>query len=121
MSSRRQERVAQSLKQEISRILLFELKDPRMGFMTVTNVLVAGDLKSALVCVSVMGDAAAQALTLKGLRSATAFIQQSVGRRLGLRYTPALRFEADDSVKKSVHLSKVLREVVKESRDEETM
>ena len=111
--------MAESLKQEISRILLFELKDPRTGFMTVTRVEVAADLKSARVLISVMGDAAAQTLTLKGLRSATPFVQKSVGRRLGLRYTPALRFEMDESVKKSVHLSKVLREVLEESRDEE--
>ena len=106
--------MAQSLKQEISQIVLHELQDPRISFLTVTKVETTLDLRSAKVHVSVMGDETKQTLTLKGLQSAAPFIRQTVGRRVRLRYTPRLTFLLDDSVKKSVHMSKLIREALEE-------
>ena len=115
MSSRRQERVAERVKQEISQIILRELQDPRIGFLTVTKVEMSPDLRFAKVFVSVLGDETKQALTLRGLQSASPFIRLTIGRRVQLRYTPRLRFQLDDSVKKSVHLSKLIREALEDS------
>jgi len=113
--SRRQEKVAQTLKQEISHVILRELHDPRISFLTIMKVETTPDLRIAKVYVSVMGDEVKQTLTLKGLRNAAPFIRQAIGHRVRLRHTPALRFQLDDSVKKSIHLSKLIREALADS------
>jgi len=119
LAARRQKRVAQALKQEISTIILQELDDPRLGFVTVTGVKVTPDLRSAQVMVSILGDPVGERLTMKALRSAQGHIQQGIADRLELRYTPALRFVVDDTVKRSIRLSKIIRDVVEESGGQE--
>lgn len=120
MTSRRRERVAEILKQEVSRIVLEDLSDPRLGFMTVTKVEPSPDLRSARVFVSVLGDQTQQELTMRALKRAAGFVQHGIAGRLDLKYTPVLRFVNDLSVKKSVRLSKVIREALEESGGEET-
>ena len=120
MASRRHQRIAEILKQEVSRIVLEELSDPRLGFTTVTKVEPSADLRSARVFVSVLGDQTQQELTLRALNRAAGFVQHGIAGRLDLKYTPVLRFVNDDSVKKSVRLSKVIREALEESGGEET-
>ena len=115
MAPRRQERVAQALKEEVSKIILQELRDPRLGFVTVTRIKMAPDLRSAQVFVSVLGDQGAERLTMAALRKAAGYIQQGIGDRLSLKYTPVLRFTVDDSVKRSVRLSEVIRKALEES------
>lgn len=113
MPSRRIERLLESIKQEVSKIILYELKDPRISFITVTKVEVAPDLKRASVYISVLGDAPTQVKTLRALEHARGFVQAKVGSSLQIRYTPILSFCLDDSVKKSLHISKLIDDAVK--------
>ncbi len=115
MSSRRIERLSESIKQEVSKIILYELKDPRISFITVTKAEMSSDLRRAKVYISIIGDALSQRKTLQGLEHAKGFIQGEVGARLQIRYTPILTFCLDESVKKSMHISKLIDEAVKGS------
>ncbi len=112
MALRRKERLADAIKAEVSRIILFEMTDPRVGFVTVTAVELSGDLKQAKVKVSVMGDEREQAVTLSVIRHARGYIQKQLGEKLVTRSVPIISFEADDSVKRSVHLSKTIRDAL---------
>ncbi len=113
MPSRRMERLAEAVKQEVSKIILFELKDPRVSFITVTKAEITPDLKRAKIYVSILGDDAIQKKTLIGLEHAKGFIQSAVGSRLQIRYTPLLTFCLDETIKKSAHISRLIDEAVK--------
>lgn len=113
MSSRRIEKLSEVIKQEISKIMLYELKDPRISFITVTNVELAPDLRRAKIYVSVLGDETTQVKTLRGLEHAKGFVQTELGSRLKIRYTPILTFCIDETAKKSLHISKLIDEAVK--------
>ena len=115
MSSRRIERLTEVIKQEVSKIILYELKDPRISFITVTKAEITPDLKRAKVYISILGDEAVQRKTMEGLEHARGFIQAEVGAHLQIRYTPLLTFCLDESVKKSQHISKLIDEAVKGS------
>lgn len=115
MSSRRIERLSEAIKQEVSKIILYELKDPRISFITVTKAEMSSDLRRAKVYISIIGDALSQRKTLQGLEHAKGFIQGEVGARLQIRYTPILTFCLDESVKRSMHISKLIDEAVKGS------
>lgn len=115
MSSRRIERLNEAVKQEVSKIILYELKEPQIGFITVTRAEVSPDLRRAKVYVSILGDDAVQQKTMWKLEHAKGFIQAEVGARLKIRYTPILAFYLDESIKKSIHISKLIDEAVKDS------
>ncbi|MGQ3684031.1 MAG: 30S ribosome-binding factor RbfA [Candidatus Loosdrechtia sp.] len=115
MSSRRIERLSEAIKQEVSKVILYKLKDPRVSFITVTKVEVTSDLKRARVYISVMGDEKVQQKTLLGIERAKGFIQSEVGAQLHIRYTPVLTFYLDESVKKSIRISKLIDDAVKGS------
>lgn len=115
MSSRRIERLSEAIKQEASKIILYELNDPRISFITVTKAEMSSDLRRAKVYISIIGDALSQKKTLQGLEHAKGFIQGEIGARLQIRYTPILTFYLDESVKKSLHISKLIDEAVKGS------
>jgi len=104
------QQVARALQREVSQAVLTELKDPRIGFVTVTRVEPAADLRTARVYVSVLGDEKAEALTLHGLRHAAGRIQALVGERLQMRHFPVLEFWVDASVKAAFRLSRLLEE-----------
>jgi ribosome-binding factor A len=112
MSSRRVAKVAEALREQVSTSILFELKDPRVKYVTVTRVEVSPDLRNAKIHVSVMGDEKTQRLTLHGLQSARGFLQAKIAEGLQLRYTPILQFQLDQGVKKSIEASRLLREVL---------
>ncbi len=114
----RKDRLGDQIKDEISRILLYEMSDPRMGFVTVTGVELSGDLRNATVKLSVLGDEKTQAVTMSVLARARGYLQRELGNRINARHTPAISFQLDDSVKKSVHLSKVIREAMEDSNRE---
>lgn len=109
MPSARPARVGTLLQAAIADLLLREVKDPRIGMVTVTGVDVSPDLKQARVFVSVFGDATAGAEALAGLGSARRFLQSQVARRLALRFTPALQFELDESLDRAERLDRLLR------------
>ena len=112
MTSRRAERVSRLLKQAISSVLLNELSDPRMGFVTVVKVEPASDLKSARVYVSVLGEEGVCNRTMRALTHAAGFIRRSIGHLVTLRSVPTLEFVRDDSVKRSVRISRIIADAV---------
>jgi ribosome-binding factor A len=93
------------------------LKDPRIGFVTVTGVSTTKDLSQATVFVSVLGDEEEQARTLAGLRSAHGVLQAQVGRELGTRRTPVLTFEYDPAIERGVRLTKIIDELAPPEAD----
>ncbi len=110
MAGHRTDRVGALVQSALSELLLRDVKDPRIGMVTVTGVKLSPDLKHATVYVSTMGDAAAQTRTLKGLASARPYLQSHVGRKLGLRFTPELRFEIDPSIDAAARLERLLQQ-----------
>lgn len=110
MGSSRKERLAGRIKQEVSSILLSELHDPRMGFTTVTGVELSSDLRRAKIKVSVLGDEKLQSVTMNALIHAAGYVQRLLASKMKTRYTPSIGFEVDESIKRSVSLSKALRE-----------
>lgn len=98
MTRLRPERVQEALRQEISRITLGEIKDPRIGFLTITKVELTKDLRYAKVYFSVLGGAKEKALALKGLNSAKGYIKGMVADRVKLRLVPEISFRIDESI-----------------------
>ena len=117
MPGRRAARVAERIRQEASQLILYELQDPRIRFVTVTKVDISSDLRHATIYVSVLGDEAARRTALRGLDSARGLVQSRLGRSLRLRETPAVRFEFDPSIEKSIELSKLIDQAAAEFRD----
>lgn len=107
----RSHRVGEQIKKELSHILQHELKDPRVGFVTVTGVDVTGDLQQATVYISVMGSKDDLEGTLKGLEKAKGFMRTEIGRRIRLRHTPELLFKVDESIEYGNRIEKLLKEV----------
>ena len=99
-----------------SQFVLYELQDPRLGFITVTEVEVSEDLSDAAVKISVLGEGKDERLTLQGLRQASGRIQQAVGRALQIRTVPHVRFEIDQSIKRNVEISRLINKAVEEDR-----
>ena len=97
--------------------ILAEIKDPRVRDVTVTHVEVSGDLRGAKVHVSIMGDEAKQKLSLQGLRSAAGFLQSKIAKRIETRYTPRLQFLLDQGVKRSIEISRILKEVLPDEEE----
>ena len=110
MSAERMRRVDEALREVLSDALTHELKDPRVGFVTVTDVKTSPDLRHARVYVSVLGDADAVASSLEGLESAHGFLQGRVGSELRLKNTPALHFVHDDTAERAARLERLLSE-----------
>ena len=114
MSSQlRIEKLQELIKQEMSKMLLREIKDPRIGFVTVTDVEMTGDLREAKIYVSIMGGEEKVQESLKGLKSALGFIRREIGRRIRLRFTPEISFALDTSLDYSEHIQKILLDIEK--------
>ena len=111
----RSDRVRTLLQRELSDVIHRSLKDPRVRFCTVAQVEVSPDLKYADVQVSVLGDKKQKQGTLAGLKSATGFLRREVGRRIGLRYAPELRFTLDQSVDHLMKIDRLLKQVHNEA------
>lgn len=118
MEFKRADRVAEEIRAELADIALKKLKDPRVGFVTLTRVEVSDDLKHAKVFFSVMGDEAVKKESLKGLKSAAPFIRGEIGRRLKLRYMPELMFIIDESIERGAKMLDLLRHL-DDPKDEE--
>jgi ribosome-binding factor A len=114
--TRRTERVGEELRAEISEIIGRRLKDPRVGFVTVTRASVTDDLRVARVYVSVLGDQEQRDDTLAGLERAAGFIRRELGRRLRLRRTPELIFVFDPGIEATERVAKLLEEVAPTDR-----
>ena len=113
MPGYRSDQVAGQVRQEIMEIIQRDLKDPRIGFVSITRVRMSPDLRSARVRVSVLGDEAERRASLAGLQSAKGLIRHELGKRLqNLKFSPDLQFEIDPSIEYSVHISQRLREIL---------
>lgn len=109
--SLRAHRVAEQMKKELGEIISRKIKDPRVGFVTVTDVQVTGDLQQAKVFISVLGNDEEKENTLKGLAKATGFIRSEIGQRIRLRKTPEISFEFDESIQYGNKIEKLLKEL----------
>lgn len=105
------EKLQELIKQEMSKMLLKEIKDPRIGFVTVTDVEMTGDLREAKIYVSVMGGEEQIKNSLEGLNSALGFIRREIGHRIRLRFTPEISFALDTSLDYGEHIQKLLLQV----------
>ena len=117
MSQLRVEKVQELIKQEVGKMLLTDLKDPRIGFVTVTHVEVTGDLREAKIYVSIMGDDKQVEESWKGLQSSLGFIRREIGQRIRLRFTPTIEFALDTSLDYSEHIQKLLLQIEREHKE----
>lgn len=108
---RRAERLVDQIRAEVAEIISGELKDPRIGFATVTGVEMSGDLSHARVSVSVLGNADAQQKSLEGLTSASGYVRHELGLRLRLRRTPELTFVLDHAAEDNARLETLLQKL----------
>lgn len=111
MQYKRKDRVGDLLKREIAEIIQSELKDPGLGFVTVTGAKLSADLKQARIFYSVLGDENSKKKTASALKRASGFIQKEIGRRLKLKYTPQILFQFDGSVEYGAHIEGLIEEI----------
>lgn len=116
-SSRRPEQVAETVRQVVADALARDVRDPRVGFVTVTGVLVTNELSHARVMVSVPGDEAAKARALAGLESAAGFLRSRVARALTTRSVPELHFELDRGLEHASRINELLEGLRREAGD----
>lgn len=115
----RSNRVGEQMKKELSDIIGRKIKDPRVGFVTVTDVQVTGDLQQAKIYISVLGNDDQRQDTLIGLAKAKGFIRSEIGRRIRLRKTPELFFEFDESIDYGNRIETLIHELNKKDSDNE--
>jgi ribosome-binding factor A len=105
----RRDRLADQIKREVSEIVLFEVKDPRVDMVTITHAEMAGELKQGKE----------RAATLQGLKQAAGFIQKRLGQRIHIRYVPHLSFQFDDSLEHASHMQQIFRELEEKEKASE--
>ncbi|MBT5028171.1 MAG: 30S ribosome-binding factor RbfA [Nitrospinaceae bacterium] len=115
MRFKRSQRIQELLLEEISKIVQSGLKDPRIGFTTITKVELTDNLKLAKVFVSVMGTEKEKSDTLEALNSAKGFVRNTLGKNLYLKYLPVLDFRQDDNADHVEKISRILNELHTES------
>jgi ribosome-binding factor A len=108
MTTARMRRVNEVIREVLGAAISTELKDPRIGFVTVTDVDTSPDLRASRVYVSVLGTEAEREQTLEGLASAHGFLQGKIGDELRMKRTPTLTFHYDESVERGARLSRLL-------------
>jgi ribosome-binding factor A len=108
--TRRTEQIGDLIKEELSRLLEREIKDPRIGFVTLTDVEVSSDLRLARVYFSVLGDEQTMQESLAALARASGFLRHELSQRLSIRYVPELQFYLDRSVERGQRIANLLRQ-----------
>jgi ribosome-binding factor A len=109
MSVNRSQRVGDRIREELARLLSEEVRDPGVGFVTITGVDLSPDMRNARVHVSALGKS--EETVLRALRRATPFLRRGLARRAGLRFTPELRFAIDPSIAQGSRVDRLLREI----------
>lgn len=112
----RSERVEELIREEICEILREKVSDPRIGFVSITEVKISPDLKNASIYVSIFGDEKKKAEAMQGLYSATGFIRGELGHMLELRETPQIRFVRDDSIERGSRVLHIMSKLEHEKR-----
>ncbi|HVB22340.1 MAG TPA: 30S ribosome-binding factor RbfA [Ktedonobacteraceae bacterium] len=110
----RQEKLGELIAAELSDLLRTRVKDPRVGFASITRVEMSGDLRYAKVFVSVMGDSEEQKETMKGLKNANGFLRHELASRLTLRFMPELVFKLDHSIEEGSRILEIINKVERE-------
>ena len=118
MTSTRQQKVQELLKSEISDIIRRDVKDPRLGFITITDAKVTPDLRSAKVFVSILGDQAQKEGGMKALQSAAKFIRADFAKRVNMRTTPEIVFMQDEAMERGARLFELLERIKKDDGGE---
>ena len=122
MEGKRSEKVADLIQKEISQMLVKSIKDPRIGFITITKVTVSEDCRFAKIYFSVAGTEAERENSMRGLDSAKGYVRKELGRRIRLRYTPEIVFQFDPSIEYAIHMEELIHSIHQEKepdRDEE--
>ncbi|MCJ7784059.1 MAG: 30S ribosome-binding factor RbfA [Desulfobacterales bacterium] len=114
MEGKRSEKVADLIQKEISQMLVKSIKDPRIGFVTITRVNVSEDCRLAKVYFSVAGTLEERESSVKGLDSAKGYVRKELGRRIRLRYTPEIIFQFDPSIEYSIHMEELIQSIHRE-------
>ena len=109
MSELRVRKIQEFIKQEVSNMLLHDLKDPRIGFVTVTGVEVTGDLREAKIYVSLFGSDEEKKASLEALNKGKGFVRRELGQRLKIYYTPEISFAEDKSLDYGMHIDGLLK------------
>lgn len=112
MASKRTARLNEQLKREIAELVRTEVRDPRVGLVSITGVHVSADLSTARVFVRALGDEAERLECLDGLRAAAPFIRRALGQELHVRRIPELRFQEDRSLEHAQRIEEILSEVL---------
>jgi ribosome-binding factor A len=111
MEGKRSEKVGDLIQKEISQMLLKSIKDPRIGFVTITRVTVSEDCRFAKVYFSVAGTQAQRESSMQGLDSAKGYVRKELGRRIRLRYTPDIVFQFDPSIEYAIHVEELIKSI----------
>jgi len=111
---KRSEKVADLIQKEISEMLLRKLKDPRIGFVTITRVAVSEDCRLAKIYFSVAGTPAERERSIEGLNSAKGYVRRELGRRMKLKYTPEITFQFDPSIEYAIRIGEVIEHLRQE-------
>jgi ribosome-binding factor A len=119
MAQQRQHRVGHLLREEISAIIQRELRDPRIGLVSITEASVSPDLRQARIFVSIYGDQDSKRASIEALNSAAGHIRAILSRRLEIRHVPDLEFALDDSLERGARVFELLERVRREQPSEE--
>jgi ribosome-binding factor A len=120
MATHRPERTGERLQEILARIVREELRDPRLGFLTITGVRLSHDLEHAVVFVSRIGSDEERKTAVQVLRRASGYLRRAVARDGGLRHTPELRFEEDASLERGARVEKILSDLQPRGTDDQT-
>ena len=107
----RQDQLGEVIAEELSDLIRTRMKDPRIGFASVTNVEVSADLRHAKVFISVMGSPEDQHATIRTLDHANGFLRHELAQRLTIRYTPEIAFRLDESIERGARVLELMRQV----------
>ena len=118
MTNHRGLRMAEAIREVVSESILFSVSDPRVRGVTILHVEMSNDLRSSTIIYSVMGSDQEKSQAIRGLTSATGYLQSLVAARLQTKFTPVLRFKRDDGISKSVEMSRLIDETITNDRIE---
>lgn len=119
MKNNRVRKVELQVKDEVSKIIITKLKDPRVGFVTVTAVEMTADLKSAQIFISVMGTQSQKTETISSLNDASKYIKAEMNQRIKLRYSPSITFRLDDTNDRAIRIGRILEDLGRDKSEEQ--
>jgi ribosome-binding factor A len=119
MPNHRISKVGEEIKRELSKMILEEMKDPRVkGLISITYVEVTNDLRYAKVYISIMANAEERAVTLQALEKASGYLRSELAKKIKIRYTPELIFKVDDSIEYGAKINKILAAINQKEGEE---